>query len=784
MANERQTGKLRVFISYSRADEAFADELRLGLEDKGYTVEIDKHSIRQGEEWKARLGKLIAACDTVVFVLSPDSARSSICHWEVEEAHAQGKRIVPVLHRGLHERPKGTQQDSTPWPEGSAKAPERLALLNYPRFDEGRSFMAGLRGLVEALEADHEWIEAHSRLATRARDWDDGGRPTNRLMSGPDIVAAKRLVETRKSSAPSMLPVQLDFIQASEVEETARQSAERQRLEQMAAAQLDRELALKDKEVAQQREADAARRVVQRTRVGLFAALLLAGVAVCAGLFAFSERMVALQHEAKAKDRLHKAINTAREFATQTVSVADRHEIAPDTVINLLRPAERTLLQLVDQQETDPALHVTIAMTTIDFARSYRLIGKREDWRTRVEAATGRLREQMKLFPAHVDTRSALVTALLETAEIHRDAGNPTAAIAQLTEVSEMLQRLAAELPREAALKRELATTYIAVGQAARLMDNFQIAREHFVKALDLRREIVTLDAGSAGSRLALSEVHVDLGMVHHEHQDNDQAQANYRIARDIREELVANDGNNPSHRRLLSWILSTESELLQENGQHDAAIQLQKRMMDLRRRNADAVPTNLTFRRDLAWAHFTIAEGCRIIERNAEAESEMNKAALIFDELLAANPRDPGDQRRAGWAHRHIGLLRTHAGNLPAARQNLARAEELLRAATERLPDNLHWRFEYGLTMSDLGFWNMQIGDLTAARSDYKRAMEVLDEVPERRLVRSNNREARAALKLRWEEFIAAERTASSVQRFSPSISDALGQHEAPPRQ
>ena len=73
MATERRGEQLKVFISSSRADKAFADELRLGLEDKGYAVEIDKHSIRQGEEWKARLSKLIADSDTVVFVLSPDS---------------------------------------------------------------------------------------------------------------------------------------------------------------------------------------------------------------------------------------------------------------------------------------------------------------------------------------------------------------------------------------------------------------------------------------------------------------------------------------------------------------------------------------------------------------------------------------------------------------------------------------------------------------------------------------------------------------------------------------
>ena len=72
-------GKLRVFISYSRDDLYFADQLDAALDACG----------------------LISEADTVVFVLSPASARSEICAWEVEEAARLGKRILPVNCRPL-----------------------------------------------------------------------------------------------------------------------------------------------------------------------------------------------------------------------------------------------------------------------------------------------------------------------------------------------------------------------------------------------------------------------------------------------------------------------------------------------------------------------------------------------------------------------------------------------------------------------------------------------------------------------------------------------------------
>src|SRR5262245_12704163 len=66
-------GKLRVFISYSRDDLKFADQLDAALDMYGFECVIDRHGISGGEDWKRRLGNLISEADTVVFVLSPSS---------------------------------------------------------------------------------------------------------------------------------------------------------------------------------------------------------------------------------------------------------------------------------------------------------------------------------------------------------------------------------------------------------------------------------------------------------------------------------------------------------------------------------------------------------------------------------------------------------------------------------------------------------------------------------------------------------------------------------------
>jgi hypothetical protein len=160
----RERAKLNVFISYSRDDLTFADQLDEALLPCGFAATLDRHGIEGGEDWRRRLHSLIRDADTVVFVLSPSSAGSEVCAWEVEEAARLGKRIIPVLCRPLD----------------GASPPPRLADLNYIFFyAESKSpksgFGSGLARLVSALNTDLDWLREHTRLLLRASEWDEGG---------------------------------------------------------------------------------------------------------------------------------------------------------------------------------------------------------------------------------------------------------------------------------------------------------------------------------------------------------------------------------------------------------------------------------------------------------------------------------------------------------------------------------------------------------------------------------------------------------------------------------
>lgn len=219
-APDRTLAKLKVFVSYSRTDIEFADQLVPALRAFGIEPFIDREGVHGAEQWQQRLGQLILEADTVVFILTPASATSDICEWEVDEALKLNKRIVPVVWRPL----------------GEAKPHDHLRGLNYIFFYDdpkvpGAGFGTGLARLIEALTTDVTWIREHTRLGEQAARWQRDGRPADALPRGMELARLRDWRHQRSASAPELTTLQREFFLASEDAESERNNAERRQLE-------------------------------------------------------------------------------------------------------------------------------------------------------------------------------------------------------------------------------------------------------------------------------------------------------------------------------------------------------------------------------------------------------------------------------------------------------------------------------------------------------------------------------------------------------------------------
>lgn len=215
--------RLAVFISYSRRDAPFVQQLAQALTDNGYLADFDRSQrdpsnvafgIAAEDEWWPRLQQMIAAADVMVFVVSPDSAASKVCDDEIEYARAVGKRIIAILHR----------------PIDFAAAPKLLAALNVKIdfSEQGRTpWSDALAALRAALDVNVQWVREHTRIGTLALEWDKGAAS---LLRDEPLAAAERWISQRPRHAPEPTALQRRFILAGREAEQARIAAERVRL--------------------------------------------------------------------------------------------------------------------------------------------------------------------------------------------------------------------------------------------------------------------------------------------------------------------------------------------------------------------------------------------------------------------------------------------------------------------------------------------------------------------------------------------------------------------------
>jgi len=307
------TGRSKVFISYARADLAFTDELAAALDmSADFEILLDRVGIGHGEEWRKRLSRLIVECDTMVFVLSPDSVSSEVCAWEIEEARRLSKRIIPVLWRAVD----------------FASVPADLSAINAVPFTDQHA-VSGLPKLVNALKSDLAWLREHTRLGERAMEWELSRRAPAYLLRGAALEGMREWFATKPSNAPAPTKLQREFIQASEEEERRLLSAERKRLDELERAKAIAEVERDAAETARANEASAARRVVRATTSGLIVALVLFGAASVASWLAFQNA----REERVAAERADQAAKRAGQEAARAASAAASADAQRDAAL-------------------------------------------------------------------------------------------------------------------------------------------------------------------------------------------------------------------------------------------------------------------------------------------------------------------------------------------------------------------------------------------------------------------------------------------------------------------
>lgn len=288
MLTDQSSDRSTVFLSYSRRNADFADELNISLDSHGFEVSIDREDLFPGERWEPRLQAMIAAADTTVCAISPEWVASEQCRRELSIALDNGRRVIPVIIDEVQ-------------PE---TLPPELARLQLVFFHgAGASFARGMASLAAALRTDISWVRAQSRLLDRASAWVEANRSAGFLLRGLELERARRWSEEQRPSNARVLPMVGEFIEASL---GAEQTTERNRA-----------------------------RARRRTQIGMAIGVVL--VAGLGGVVLFQQQELALARAVERADTLQNTVDLstfAEAPEAEAPSALASAEIAPQTSLS------------------------------------------------------------------------------------------------------------------------------------------------------------------------------------------------------------------------------------------------------------------------------------------------------------------------------------------------------------------------------------------------------------------------------------------------------------------
>jgi hypothetical protein len=201
-----------IFISYSRRDKAFVERFLDGLKNNGYSSDniwVDWEDIPASSDWEAEIKKGIETANSIIFILSPEWAKSGECAKELKFATEYNKRLFPIVWQNVD--PNSIQKE--------------LGSINWIFFRETDNFDEAMQKLLSAIKTDLGWVSQHTTLLTRANEWNTKNRDDGYLLRGSELQEAETWLSQAgdEEKQPRPTPLQSEYIYASRQEDVQRQ---------------------------------------------------------------------------------------------------------------------------------------------------------------------------------------------------------------------------------------------------------------------------------------------------------------------------------------------------------------------------------------------------------------------------------------------------------------------------------------------------------------------------------------------------------------------------------
>jgi len=586
-----------VFISYSRKDKEFVRRLHGALSRRDREAWVDWEDIRATEEFMQAIYGAIEGADTFIFVLTPDSLASIPCGHEIAHAAAHNKRMVPIVAREVN----------------ADTVPEALRKLNWIFCLDGDDFENATDTLISALDTDLKWVHAHTRLLTRAIEWNANGKNNSFVLRGEDLRSAEQwLAEAGAQKDRQPTALQTEYIVASR-----KAAARRQRI------------------------------TLGAVTFGFVVAIALAVMAFFARQEAVKQGAKALAGRNRADDVIHFVQNNLPEKLRPIgrLDLMQDVAVAVDEYYSAMKKAEGETVDTLAGK-----VWVLVNQGLIDESK-----GHHDEALAKYRSAIPLAEKAQRLDPGsdkaleHLASAHSFLGLSLQSQE---------EAIDESRKAQQTWKKLVARDPSNARWQSQLAISYDTEATRLYAHEQFDAALSEYRNANAIREKLVAQAPDDSKTLSELASGHNHIGMVLLQQQQFDPALAEYRASQETVRKLTLIDPHNADWQRDLAFTYSNIGKVLQGQDHIGAALDEFRKYSKAMENVAAGDPANAVWQREAADAHRLI--GGALFKQNQfeEALTEFRKYYAAMTKLAAGDPANAEVQVLAVAACAQLALI------------------------------------------------------------------------------------------------------------------------------
>ena len=202
---QAEDGLTKVFLAYADCDRTVGQQLSKTLLRNGFTLWTKDKDVPIGSDLATAVDQGVEEADNLVVLISPESLQDPVCLRAMRYSDQLNNRIFPLLIADIGSESLPTAQ-------------QLLNVLDFRDYKNAAKYQSVADSLLNGLNTDKDYYNWHKQIIVSALRWDRKGRPKSLLLRPDRYAEAEHWLQQRKQrdDLPEPLPIQLDFLTASE----------------------------------------------------------------------------------------------------------------------------------------------------------------------------------------------------------------------------------------------------------------------------------------------------------------------------------------------------------------------------------------------------------------------------------------------------------------------------------------------------------------------------------------------------------------------------------------